>query len=215
MTAKLKAFGLVLVAAFAFSALAASAASAAEPHSGSASGTTYLTGTQIGTNQLDTEGGNIKCSTVGLSASYAGTTAAQVKVIPAYSGCTAYGLTAHVEMNGCYYLLTSAASTIDVECEAGKGPITIKPTQGGVAVCTVDVAGSQTVPTKVTNIAGTPDDLTLTPESSTIKYTVTYPTTGTKCGAAGAHSDGTYTGSVTAQAYENPAHTAQVNLTYN
>jgi hypothetical protein len=218
MIRKFKVFGLALVSVIALGAASASAAFAVEAHSGSGSATTFLTGTQIGTNQLDTEGGNIKCSGVNLAAKYSGTTAATVDVTPSYTGCTAFGLTAHIDFMGCFYRFTSiTASHIDVNvlCPPGTGPVTIIVTQGGNVVCTVDVA-EQTVPANVTNEAGSPDDLKVTPESTSIGYTVTYPGgTGTKCGGVGAHSDGTYTGSVTARAYENESHTAQVSLTYN
>jgi hypothetical protein len=227
MTGKLKAFGLALVAAMALGAVSASAASAVIPqaHSGSGTGTTYLTGFQVGTNQLDTEGGkNIKCSTVKLAGSYAGTTSNDIKIVPTYSGCTAFGFTAHIEMMGCYYTLQSPAvegtpARLQVNCknEFGEkvfGPITVVATQTGGVVCTAHF-DEQPLPLNlnVANNAGTPDHVTLTPESSTINYTVTGG--GIKCGNEGAHADGKYTGSITGRAYSNESHAAQVNLTYN
>src|ERR1044072_1525822 len=210
MTGKLKALGLALIAALALGAVSASAASAVVPqaHSGSGSETTYVTGTQVGTNQLDTEGGNIKCSTVGLKGSYGGTTSKDIKVVPTYSGCTAYGLTAHIEMMACYYTVSSpvvegGSPTALLNCKEG-GPITVIATQGGSVVCTIDVA-EQSVNLNIANNAGTPDHVTLTPESSTIKYKVTGG--GTKCGNEGDHTDGKYTGSITGRAYSNEAHT--------
>src|ERR1044072_8112765 len=81
MNGKLKSFSLVLVMFCTLNAVSASAASAAEFHSGSASGTTYLTGQQFFTNQIDTEGGTIRCSFLKLSGSYSGTTASEVTLI--------------------------------------------------------------------------------------------------------------------------------------
>jgi hypothetical protein len=212
MTNKLKVLGLTLVAAIAFGVLA-TAASAEEFHSGSGSGTTFLTGTQIGTNQLDTEGGNIKCTTVSYVGSYAGTTAGEVQVTPTYSGCTAYGLTAHINFNGCKIKKKAKIFRIlEIICFVEQA-ITIIPTQGGVGVCTISVP-PQEIGVNYTNEAGSPDDVVVTPNSSTIKYAVSYPGgSGSKCGAAGEHSDGKYTGSVTEKAYSDSGHTTQVNLT--
>jgi hypothetical protein len=200
--------GVILVIII-IGAVDASAASAAEFHSGSTSGTTYLTATQIGTNQIDTEGGNIKCSSFTLTGQYTGTTAGSVNLAATYGGCTAYGLTDHVDMMDCTVLWTTGSNEQHTSCPISG--MTIIPTQGGKPVCTVDIF-TQTTKMSVSNVAGSPSDLVITPLSSSIAYTVTYPGgTGTKCGTVGAHSDGSYTGSLTVRAYEDAAHTKQVS----
>lgn len=224
MNVKLKALGLALAAAFALSAVAATAASADQVHSGSASGTTNLTGFLSGVNQLDTPGGNIKCNEFSGKTSYAGTTATTVTVSSVtYGACTAFGLTAHIDMMGCDYKLVGSGATtgvIHVECPTTGGglkdEITVIATQGGVPLCTIDVP-AQTLNGTVANVAGTPDDINLTPEANAvIDYTVTYASgEGTKCGTKGGHTnEGRYTGTITAKAYSDAAHLNQVNLTY-
>jgi hypothetical protein len=220
MNGKLKALGLALVAVLALSAVAASAASASKLHSGSASGTTYLTGTQIGTNQLDTEAGNIKCTTVGAKGSYAGSTTEEGTVEGlTYSGCT-LGLIAHIDTMGCAFTGTAGtAPTTEahIVCPTTAGgvthEITIVLTQGGAPVCSFDIP-EQTVELHAQGDGATPDGIEVS-TTSKIKYTVTYPgAPGTRCGMVGAHSDGTYTGSFSLKGYSNAAHSSQVNLTY-
>src|ERR1044072_8646512 len=221
MTSKLKALSLALMAALALSAVAASAASADELHSSSGSGTTFLTGTQVGTNQLDTEAGSVKCSTVGGSGSYAGTTITEEDVENVtYGGCTAFGLTAHIDMMGCFYRfkgINSTNATANIVCPTTAGgvthEITITPTQGGVPLCHVEIP-EQDVTLDITNTAGSPSDIDVEVTTASIKYNVTYipaDHTKTKCGTQGSHTDGKLTGSLTATAFSNASHTNAVN----
>ena len=220
MKTRTKALGAALAATLALSS--AATASASELHSGSGSGTTYLTTAQIGTHQLDTEGGNIKWTTSGGSGSYAGTTTSSVKLYPTYSGCTAYGLTAHIDTMGCYYRLQGTFSPIlpvtFVECPTTAGgvtdEITVSPTQGGKPVCTVEIPEQELGTWIFNSTFGTPDDVEVRPALSSL-YRVTYSEGGgIKCGVVGTHSDGRYTGAHTLRAFSNSGHSAQVDLTY-
>ena len=216
MTGKRNTVGLALLTiiagAIAFSAMSAPASSPPKFHFGKIT-YTYLTATQSGTNQLDTAGGNIKCSAVSLSSTYSESTVTEGIFSASYSGCTAFGLTAHIDTMGCTYRFTNS-EVIHLECPAGN-EITVTPTAGGVPVCHVDIP-PQTLNATYANVAGTPDDMTVTPAAEpVIKYTVT-PTDGTtKCGTEGVHSDGRYTGITTVRAYQDVEHKEQVELTYN
>lgn len=221
MVRKREIYALALVTVV-LSAVGASVASGNEFHSSSASGTTYLTAEQIGTNQLDTAGGTWKCGTVKGKGSYAGTTtsAATLSSIT-YSACTAFGLTAHVDMMGCDYRLTGeneTTGTQSIECPTTGGgvtdEITVTPTQGGVGVCTLEIP-EQEISLGIVSEAGSPEDIKTTPSASTITYRVTYNPadhTKTKCGTQGTHHDGIFTGSTTLTAFEDAEHASKVAL---
>jgi hypothetical protein len=215
MTRKLKALGLALVAVFAMSAIASASASA-EVLFHSESTTTFLTGEQIATNTLDVEGGNVKCSTVKFTASTSSKTVNNITVTPTYSGCTAFGLVAVVDMESCDYLLTSADDIIHVVCPgSNRIKVTVTPPPEGSLTCTVEV-GPQTLSTTYTNEGGpsTTRDIKVTPFSfAEVDYNVVYPGSGTKCGKAGFHENGgTYTGSITVKGYSNSGHTVQTGI---
>jgi hypothetical protein len=216
MNRKLKALGLALVVVFAMSAVVASAASAKQLHSGSTTGITHLTGTQIGaTNQLHLENGTpVKCTTALFDATYNGTTVSELTVTPTYSGCTAAGQKAEIHMNGCTYTITTPAgsadaytATVHLVCPAGKDVVITVPTAG----CTVTIqAQTPTVPTidltDVTTAVANQDDILLKSTVEGVHYTTVG---GGVCGAAG---KGKLTGEVTVKAYENAAHTIQRDL---
>src|ERR1044072_5791604 len=228
MFAKPNIFLPTLLAAFALSAVAASVASAQTPnqlHSGSGSGTTYLTAHGIN-GVLHTGGaGNIKCATFSGKGSYAGTTAGTATLEDVtYSGCTAFGLTMHFDMMGCDYLVTDNTATtgiVHIVCPTTAGgvkdEITVTPTQGGVPVCHIDIP-EQTVDINIAQDAGPPDHLTITPTAAeTLTYTSTYIPADhakTKCGTQGTHHDGKLTGAITVKASSNALHVNQVSLTY-
>jgi hypothetical protein len=224
MAGKRKALGLVLMAALALGGVTAQGAIAAELHSGSASGTTYLTGDQLGTNQWDLESGSLKCGGVTMKSQYSGTTAKEVTFTDVtYSACTAFGLTAHIDMMDCGYLVVGGDVTTGVLhlfCPTTAGgvtdEVTITPTQGGVAICHIDIP-EQTINLNIHNKAGAegnPDDIEIAPPGGGITYRVTQTAGGLKCGTNGLKHDGKYTGSTTVTAFQNAAHTERVGLTY-
>lgn len=109
MKRSLKALGLALVAALAFSAMAASGAQAESPGKFTRTDgkelATVITGHQEGlVNEFKvTEG---EQSTTCEVATYEGTLtppAASVTVTPHYDNCDAGGLTANIHLNGCHY----------------------------------------------------------------------------------------------------------------
>lgn len=98
MTRNLKALGLVLLAALAINA---SAASAAEFHS---EGTeTELAGTLEGSQEIITSLGTMKCATGTYTGKMSGSTASTLTVAPTYKNCSIGTSPVEVEMNGCEY----------------------------------------------------------------------------------------------------------------
>jgi len=231
MIRKHKALGLALMALFAFGAIAQSAA--ADPLT-VASGEVHITAAQEGTGHVFTAGssGEVKCTT-----SSSDTTATSVSgqvneitVAPTYTGCTAFGSTADIKVNGCTYTLTTPTNLgggvvtwhanlpenkgqIHVLCPEGKS-IEITPTFLGASVCTQFV-GAQT-PTGGhivgRNVAGSiPMDITLEVTLTGIHYTGS----GGICQNGETHTDGTLTGNTTAKCYKNIAHTEQIDCTFS
>lgn len=145
MTNKLKVLGLALVAVFAMSAVAASAASANQFMS-EGGGSTTVTATQVGEHVFTVDGASVTCevatfSSVGEVAS----PATSVKVSPNYEECTAFTFfTAKIQTEGCYYNLHVGATggieytgSLDLECEEGHEIVIAAGT------CEAKVAGGQ------------------------------------------------------------------------
>ena len=116
MTLNLKALGLVLVAAFAMSAIAASAAQAEFPAQLTVeAGTTSIHTEQEGNVVLTRGTRTVKC-TVSTSTGPASNGATEVTLTPTYSGCEAPGIgPATVTMNGCQYTVTFTADSLPGE----------------------------------------------------------------------------------------------------
>ena len=139
MTRKFKALGLALFATLALGAVMASAASATEFTA--ASYPVKYTGTQASTEPhvftADTYETTCKDASFSGEAEKTSTTAT---LTPVYKECTAFGLSATVNMNGCDYLFHLGAegnnATVDLVCPAGKD-VTI--TAGGGA-CVAHIA---------------------------------------------------------------------------
>ncbi len=240
MIRNLKALGLALCAVFALGALSASAASAANDSftSGSASGTTYITGSQIGGigagNVFGTKSGvgKIECATGTYTGSYAGPTAFQVELTPAYTGCKIGAGPATVTDNGCKFVLTGTTdaststsgvsegedATVKLNCSdiAGNGIVV-----DGPIGCVITFSDTHPANTAVNqNLLGTKYDNELNVSKWDVKTTVTVDkivyTSNSKCaslGFAATGTDGFLTTNVTFKAYENSTHTTQVNLT--
>jgi hypothetical protein len=141
MTRKFKALGIAVFAVLAMSAIVSSAASAA-----SFTAASYPV-TYAG-NQAPTEPHVFKADTFETTcknAEFKGTAneaSSTATLTPTYSECTAAGLEATIDMNGCSYVFhittttaTDWDSTVDVSCPAGKD-ITIT---AGFGACVIHV----------------------------------------------------------------------------
>lgn len=163
MTRNLKALGLALVAAFAMSAVVASAASAESAFKfKSNTANPILTATQHGSNVdvFTTDAGTVSCNTANYVGSQAGTETNEIEVAPTYSGCTAFGfIGVPIHTNGCKYRFTTGTKTgsdfegsVHIVC-----PTTTSPSHKQHVIeitapfsCTVTVPGGQTPAGKVT-----------------------------------------------------------------
>jgi len=132
MARKLRTLGLVFVATVAMSAMAASAAQGSQFHTKGAAYPAAITGNEVGEQifKVHVAAGNnneIKCKKV----AFTGTLAAASSTLtlhPVYQECTAFGLNAVVNTEGCNYVIHSEAElaldefagSMDIECGAGQ-----------------------------------------------------------------------------------------------
>jgi hypothetical protein len=206
MTRKFRTLGLALVAAFAMSALVASAAQAFEGTWHSEAANTTLTAGQTTTHEFTAgEGfGAISCKKAEFSGSTTEATTTYITITPAYSECKdSFGRTVDVHINGMHYRfhltehvpspITFWWAHVDLVCETpGCGSIVLEVTSGGTAVCTVTIGAQTGVgPVKVLNEG---NKVNIVSEANNVKST----TSGGffNCGIAnGEHTNGTYTGS--------------------
>ncbi len=231
MILKYKAFGLGLLAMFAFGAIASQSA-LANPLtvSGVVSGQkVFITGTTDKESSIHTltvqAGLAVECT----HALYRGSAVVvsgavnEITLTPEYTGCKAFDFaTAHVKHNGCTYTLTTPTKLKEGEvtwgkeqthvvCPEGK-KIEITPTSFGISVCTGFV-GSQTPATGhvVARNAGTGAEMTLTDEVTVegIAYTSTNPACGQNTNNA------KFTGNTSLACYSNEAHTIKASCTFS
>jgi hypothetical protein len=204
----LKILGLALVAMFAMSVVMATAASAdeftAEKYPAS------LVGAKDSTfvDEFNTTTGIVKCETP----SYTGTvkeSATSVSVTPSYTGCTAFGFPATIDVNGCQYKFnvnggTSTEGDVDLVC--GASSITVTAISAGTIKCTVHAATQSDITgtVKYKNIgSGTTQEVTLEAALTGIDYS---HTKGTGLGActAGSATNGTLTAKGIVTGKEDP-----------
>jgi hypothetical protein len=212
MSRNLKALGLALLAAFALSAVMASAASAHTPATfTSGSDWTVLHAKSDVTNIFKEGSIEVECQSVGVHGSV-GTDEATITVEPTYGVTTdTTGATeckiktpsefdAQVHTNGCHYLFTAGNATdgsVHVECPTGKSIEVTADILGKWRPC-IDI-GTQTpgVPTVTytneTEVTGGKNvwDVTVKAEAKEITYTKTG-----LCGS-GVFTKAEYNGSVT------------------
>lgn len=108
MARHLKILGLTLVVAFAMSTVVASTASAAVEFKAESS-VTVLAGKQEGAGDIfHADSGNVSCTTISYEGAMVGTSAAEMEIVPSYSGCTAFGfINVPIDVNSCKYKFTS------------------------------------------------------------------------------------------------------------
>ena len=226
MTRNIKALGLALVAVFALSAMAVSAAQAREPvvtlkdGSGTTVNTATITGEDTGgTHVFNVEGNTVTCNTVEFNGNIEDAKT-NTFVHPTYQNCTAFGfIGANVNTTNCNYRLMPNPENenmvwggeIEVICNSGS--ITINA--GGV--CEAKVNGGTLINTgnKVTVLTNSPEDLLLHNEASEVATEKTLDGFGCPFNGTGKVT-ANYTGTTTVRAYKTAlAHNTanQVNLT--
>jgi hypothetical protein len=189
MNRKLKALGLTVVALMAAMALSVSAASAAEFHSEVAH--TSLSGSQIGTDVFTVNAGTVKCTEATYTGTQSAETAKTVKVLPKYSGCTAFSfVNTTIDVNGCEYEFSGENTDVNiVNCAT---PITVTAFNCWVTV------GAQSGLKSVTYTnegSGTSRDVKVKVAITGIKYTQ-HSKSFPGC-SSGTFTNGSYTGEAT------------------
>ena len=201
----LKALGLALVAAFAMSAVVASAASAAEFRAESTPVT--LTGAQEGQDVFETDAGEVECTEATYHGTQSVSPAASVEVAPTYSGCSAlFGTPAEVIPNGCKYRFkitsetsaTTSHGTVDIVCPVGKEiTVTVKGTFGSSThKCTVHIPSQNGIAGITYTSEGTKSGryVMVDVNANTIKYSQTAGTGLGACSNASNTTNGIYIG---------------------
>lgn len=114
---RLRNLGGLMLVSLAIALVGATTASAAQFTSGSSP--TVLTASQQVKNILSVDTGQMECTENELAGTAVGQAFESVEMTPTYIGCTGFGFSMTVTMNGCRYKIY-AAGTIDLVCPAGK-----------------------------------------------------------------------------------------------
>jgi len=198
MFCNLKSLGLTIAAVMAMSAVMASTASATPQFTASAYPATVTGSNTKGSEVLTTEGGKVECDSHFVSHSLAAASST-LTVTPTYTECTAFGLGATVNTEGCAYILHATAKDFvtththhfDVTCPTGKS---IKIIAGG-GLCRMEIKGQ-------TGLTGVDTHLSFRSIRTVftlagVFYTVTTDSFGCPFNGTGNKSGGEYTGEVT------------------
>lgn len=132
MIPKIRGLGFTFVVIMAMSMAASALAQASEFHAASGPNVSIF-GEQTEQLTLSTDSGTTKCTQVLFEgtapSSTSGTTTAQeLTLTPTITGCTAFGLTSTVDMNGCEYTITGAGTPaltadFDIVCNKTAGKL--------------------------------------------------------------------------------------------
>jgi hypothetical protein len=139
-----------------------------------------LTGAQEGSDVFKFQFAEFKCNTTKFSGTLSAGSSSSVSLTPTYSGCTMFGITVNVSMNGCSYLVKvnsavgSTLATVDIVCPAGK-EITVTWPAVGPSKCIVHVpAQAALTSASAANFgAGSTKEITLSLNITNIKYSQT------------------------------------------
>ena len=206
MIRKFKALGLALVAVFAFSALAATGASAATFHSDVEP--TIITGSNAGegSHVFKASGAEIQCPIAEFKGTAAKKTENTIKLHPTYGGCIFLEENAAIDTTGCDYIFhgtTNAGGHLPVQISC-TGTNVIKVTTGA---CTLSF-GNQTATggVKATNF-GSFSSRDMTVDATA---TVTFTKSGPLCFLISG-TTGTYTGGTTVKGYVDNGVTGNID----
>lgn len=184
MIRKIKSLSLAFVAIGTMSIIAASAAQAAEFHAEGGPNVS-VTGAQTEAFklQLTGSGATVNCTQVLFEGTLQGgtsqqTTAQEITLTPTHTGCSAFGLAATVEMNGCKFTITAAGQAANTTVLDIAGCTVGKSIQAKTAGCTITVPEQTGLSHAVgaTN-AGPPKDI----EVQTTLQGITYQLSGAAC----------------------------------
>jgi hypothetical protein len=227
MLGNLKTLGRVLLVVGAISAAGAPVAAATETYtSGVGTGIrTFSSGDKTTNHVFTTPNGTVVCTNLGFLGEtvQTGPTITEITVTPTFSGCSAFGFTAHVINNGCDFLFTAPTTVTSSEWTIHPAHIvpssgssctfSVTPTFFGASVCT------QTIPNQTPtggHVIGKNSAAGTTPMDGTLESKISgihYSGSGGVCGDASTHSDGGYTGGVTVTCFSDAARTVAVDCT--
>ena len=205
MSRNLKALGLAMVAALALSAVAASAAQAANHHLTTTAPAVVTAEDTVNTVFSITNGNReVECTTSKYEGTVSESTSTETTVTPTYSGCKIknVGISATVDVNHCAYILkgdtdVNGDATSELEC-AGTDEITITYSVLGSS-CVVHVTpGAYRGVHYAEETVGGLKQVKVTVTVTGIKW---HETGGGFCPASATGEDGTLNGTVVAKAY--------------
>jgi hypothetical protein len=179
---KLKVFGVLAIAVFALTAIAAANASAAPKFTTTAAGGT-LTGAKTTNQVFKINGGTTTCTGAATDGTIAASGSTTQEVTVTYSGCTAFGFV-NTDISPATYLFSANGEV------AIKNTITITPTGAGCTV-TVGETSNQNLKSVSFDTGVVSGGFTGIEETSAVSG-ITYTSTGGLCGSSG--TNGTYTG---------------------
>jgi hypothetical protein len=202
MTRNLKTLGLSLMAVFAMSAVAASAASAEMFVFTSAAEETTLSGSQVGATQITVDAGSASCETAKFSGTMTSDTVLEMSLIPTYSGCKFAGFTGTtIDMNSCEFVfgaVETEGSSYGVEnridCAKSTESIAITARIAGVLKCTIHIGEQEGLKKISVSNEGSPKKLRASIGLTGIKYSQTEGVGAGKCANAENTTNGTYEG---------------------
>lgn len=224
MTSKLRALGLMLLAALVLSALSASAASAATHHitSSTETGLTSLTAkadtAQAFYTTTSDASTRLECENANLSGDFEGAETTEITVTPSYTGCKAFKegseFVEQVTFNNCHYTFTGETSEDVTKNQSAKVNLTCPGKGPTVDVTVFNFPCIEVEPNQTLQGATYANDVTTGGEHSlTLEAKVHGITSVTEgvCGE-GTHNDGLYEGKVTVTGYEDAKHEKTVDL---
>jgi hypothetical protein len=182
MTGYIKAIGIAIIAIVALPLLTTSGAIASELHLAS-SGNVSIFGEQTAQDQQSKfqfgASGVVQCTEALLEGTQTGsgsgtqTTTSELTLTPTYTGCTAFGLAASIDMNGCKYTVTGSgqpalSALVDiVGCTTGKSIEITSPATG----CTRTILAINGLAHVVfSNVAGSPSHMTIQLTLGSVQY---------------------------------------------
>lgn len=181
MIYKFKVVGLVMLAAFAASAVVTAGAQA-DTFTASKYPTSVTAASAKGNDVFKTEGGNVECSS-----HFGGTltaAASSITITPSYTECQAFGVGSATVIMGCDYVF-HATGAVDIECPASNKIVITAGT------CEVQI-GTQTGLSKV-ELSNGSGDINAKANVGGLKYTVTKDGIGCPFAGTGEKVGGTYT----------------------
>jgi hypothetical protein len=230
MNRKISALGLALLAALAFGALAAQAASAATDHITATkewTPTVSAKTTQVFRATTDKENPRFECTTISAtSTGLIGTTVEEIAVTPTYENCTGFNrggtkATAFVENGGCEYVF-QGVTTAGNPTGGEHANVLIRNHENTEGTCHIQIKATafkfpcasvpnQDVEHAVRYTSGADEDIVISATAHGITNTTTNSIAcPTETGGTETHHDGSYTGDVTVKGHDNS--TANVPL---